>query len=66
MTDSTISKRQILSPLQTSQKIRRIAFEIYEHNFEETPALSLQGLLEKVMPLQNDSLPSLQTFPLYM
>lgn len=37
MTDSTISKkRQILSPLQTSQKIRRIAFEIYEHNFEET------------------------------
>lgn len=36
MTNSTISKRQILSPLQTGQKIRRIAFEIYEHNFEET------------------------------
>ena len=37
MTDnSTISKRQILSPHQTSQKIRRIAFEIYENNFEET------------------------------
>jgi pyrimidine operon attenuation protein/uracil phosphoribosyltransferase len=27
--------RQILSPLQTSQKIRRIAFEIYEQNFLE-------------------------------
>jgi pyrimidine operon attenuation protein/uracil phosphoribosyltransferase len=36
MTNSTISKRQILSSLQTGQKIRRIAFEIYEHNFEET------------------------------
>lgn len=36
MASSTISKRQILSPLQTGQKIRRIAFEIYEHNFEET------------------------------
>ena len=36
MANSTISKRQILSPLQTGQKIRRIAFEIYEHNFEET------------------------------
>ena len=32
---STTSKRQILSSHQTSQKIRRIAFEIYEHNFEE-------------------------------
>jgi pyrimidine operon attenuation protein/uracil phosphoribosyltransferase len=36
MTDSTISPRQILSSHQTSQKIRRIAFEIYEKNFEET------------------------------
>ncbi|KAA6440757.1 phosphoribosyltransferase [Dyadobacter flavalbus] len=37
MTDnSTISRRQILSSHQTGQKIRRIAFEIYEHNFEET------------------------------
>src|SRR5688572_21428079 len=37
MTDSsTVSRRQILSSHQTGQKIRRIAFEIYEHNFEET------------------------------
>lgn len=37
MTDhSTASRRQILSSHQTSQKIRRIAFEIYEQNFEET------------------------------
>lgn len=27
---------QILTPLQLDQKIRRIAFEIYENNFEET------------------------------
>ena len=33
---STTSRRQILSSHQTSQKIRRIAFEIYEQNFEET------------------------------
>lgn len=33
---STESKRQILSSHQTNQKIRRIAFEIYEQNFEET------------------------------
>jgi pyrimidine operon attenuation protein/uracil phosphoribosyltransferase len=32
---STISRRQILSSHQTGQKIRRIAFEIYEQNFEE-------------------------------
>lgn len=32
---STESRRQILSPHQTNQKIRRIAFEIYEQNFEE-------------------------------
>ncbi|NIJ51631.1 phosphoribosyltransferase family protein [Dyadobacter arcticus] len=37
MSDSNIaSSRQILSSHQTGQKIRRIAFEIYEHNFEET------------------------------
>jgi pyrimidine operon attenuation protein/uracil phosphoribosyltransferase len=37
MTDnSTVSRRQILSSHQTGQKIRRIAFEIYEQNFEET------------------------------
>lgn len=37
MTDnSNTARRQILSPLQTSQKIRRIAFEIYEQNFLET------------------------------
>jgi pyrimidine operon attenuation protein/uracil phosphoribosyltransferase len=37
MTDSsTTSGRQILSSHQTNQKIRRIAFEIYEQNFEET------------------------------
>ena len=33
---STTSRRQILSSHQTNQKIRRIAFEIYEQNFEET------------------------------
>jgi pyrimidine operon attenuation protein/uracil phosphoribosyltransferase len=32
---STESRRQILSSHQTNQKIRRIAFEIYEQNFEE-------------------------------
>ncbi|QRR04311.1 phosphoribosyltransferase [Dyadobacter sandarakinus] len=31
-----ISRRQILTSQQTRQKIRRIAFEIYEQNFEET------------------------------
>lgn len=37
MTDhSTTLRRQILSSLQTNQKIRRIAFEIYEQNFEES------------------------------
>jgi len=37
MTDnSTTSGRQILSSHETNQKIRRIAFEIYEQNFEET------------------------------
>ncbi|KAA0989765.1 phosphoribosyltransferase family protein [Dyadobacter aurulentus] len=36
MTESTISPRQILSSYQTNQKIRRIAFEIYENNFKET------------------------------
>ena len=37
MSDSRISsQRQILSSHQTGQKIRRIAFEIYEQNFEET------------------------------
>ncbi|MDQ6479492.1 phosphoribosyltransferase family protein [Dyadobacter sp. LHD-138] len=30
-----ITRRQILTSLQTQQKIRRIAFEIYEQNFEE-------------------------------
>lgn len=33
--NSTIARRQILTALQTSQKIRRIAFEIYENNFQE-------------------------------
>ncbi len=33
--NSTVSRRQILSAHQTGQKIRRIAFEIYEQNFEE-------------------------------
>jgi pyrimidine operon attenuation protein / uracil phosphoribosyltransferase len=32
-------RRQILSSLQTSQKIRRIAFEIYEQNFEESSVI---------------------------
>lgn len=37
MTDqSTPINKQILSSLQTNQKIRRIAFEIYEQNFEES------------------------------
>lgn len=36
MTDNNITThRQILTSLQTRQKIRRIAFEIYEQNFEE-------------------------------
>ncbi|WP_025763373.1 phosphoribosyltransferase family protein [Dyadobacter tibetensis] len=30
------TRRQILTSLETSQKIRRIAFEIYEQNFQET------------------------------
>ncbi|GAB2779147.1 phosphoribosyltransferase domain-containing protein [Rhabdobacter roseus] len=29
-------RQQILTPLQARQKIRRIAFEIYEQNFEES------------------------------
>jgi pyrimidine operon attenuation protein/uracil phosphoribosyltransferase len=33
-TNETI-RRQILTSIQTQQKIRRIAFEIYEQNFEE-------------------------------
>ncbi|TDE16784.1 phosphoribosyltransferase family protein [Dyadobacter psychrotolerans] len=37
MTDSsTTPRRQILTSHETNQKIRRIAFEIYEQNFEET------------------------------
>lgn len=31
----SITKKQILTSLQTRQKIRRIAFEVYEQNFEE-------------------------------
>lgn len=34
--NSTVSRRQILSAHHTGQKIRRIAFEIYEQNFEES------------------------------
>ena len=37
--NSNTVRRQILSSLQTSQKIRRIAFEIYEQNFEESSLL---------------------------
>lgn len=33
---NTDTTRQILTSLQTRQKIRRIAFEIYEQNFEES------------------------------
>ena len=33
--NSTVASRQILTAHQTGQKIRRIAFEIYEQNFEE-------------------------------
>lgn len=36
-------QRQILSSHQTNQKIRRIAFEIYEQNFEES-SLILAGI----------------------
>ncbi|WP_439556299.1 phosphoribosyltransferase family protein [Dyadobacter sp.] len=43
MRTSTNSPRQILSSHQTNQKIRRIAFEIYEHNFEE-PGVILAGI----------------------
>ncbi|SEJ49545.1 pyrimidine operon attenuation protein / uracil phosphoribosyltransferase [Dyadobacter koreensis] len=35
MDNSITTHRQILTSLQTRQKIRRIAFEIYEQNFEE-------------------------------
>ncbi len=44
MTEPTASsRRQILTPLQTSQKIRRIAFEIYEQNFLE-PSIIIAGI----------------------
>lgn len=44
MTERTASlRRQILTPLQTSQKIRRIAFEIYEQNFLE-PSIIIAGI----------------------
>ena len=66
MTNSTARlRRQILTPLQTSQKIRRIAFEIYEQNFLETSiiiagiegegyafASKLSGELCDISPLQ--------------
>jgi pyrimidine operon attenuation protein/uracil phosphoribosyltransferase len=40
MSDSnTTFRRQILGALQTTQKIRRIAFEIFEQNFEETSVI---------------------------
>jgi pyrimidine operon attenuation protein/uracil phosphoribosyltransferase len=32
---TSVASRQILTSLQTQQKIRRIAFEVYEKNFEE-------------------------------
>ena len=35
MSENSTAARQILSAHQTGQKIRRIAFEIYEQNFEE-------------------------------
>jgi len=35
MTTSTEDKSQVLTKAQVEQKIRRIAFEIYEHNFKE-------------------------------
>lgn len=35
MTSSTLEKSQVLGKGQVEQKIRRIAFEIYEHNFKE-------------------------------
>jgi pyrimidine operon attenuation protein/uracil phosphoribosyltransferase len=37
--NSTHFRRQILSAIQTNQKIRRIAFEIFEQNFEETSVI---------------------------
>lgn len=63
----TESKRQILSAHQTNQKIRRIAFEIYEQNFEES-SIILAGIagegyefakrlvdeLQSISPLQVD------------
>ncbi|WP_353721826.1 phosphoribosyltransferase family protein [Dyadobacter sp. 676] len=33
--NSTVARRQVLTAHQAGQKIRRIAFEIYEQNFEE-------------------------------
>ena len=35
MSSSTLEKSQVLDKTQVEQKIRRIAFEIYEHNFKE-------------------------------
>ncbi len=68
MTDKNNTlQRQILSSHQTNQKIRRIAFEIYEQNFEES-GLILAGIagegyefakrlaseLQSISPLQVD------------
>lgn len=45
MTDHNMTThRQILTSLQTRQKIRRIAFEIYEQNFEEN-VIILAGIM---------------------
>src|SRR5689334_19191396 len=42
----TISTHQILTRKQTLQKIKRIAFEIYENNFEEEEII-LAGVYDK-------------------
>ncbi|PWJ59400.1 pyrimidine operon attenuation protein/uracil phosphoribosyltransferase [Dyadobacter jejuensis] len=60
-----VGHRQILTALETSQKIRRIAFEIYEQNFQEQEvvlagiagegyefAKLLQKELQDISPLQ--------------
>jgi pyrimidine operon attenuation protein / uracil phosphoribosyltransferase len=41
---AAISQKTILTPEQTNQKIKRVAFEIYERNFEETEII-LAGIV---------------------
>jgi pyrimidine operon attenuation protein / uracil phosphoribosyltransferase len=42
--DNFILQKKILTPEQTDQKVRRVAYEIYERNFEESE-LVLAGII---------------------